>query len=67
LVAIEVDPEERRSRIVSLTKTGMALVQQGEDAWAKAQAQFESRFGQTKAREMRGLMSEVTNTELSAE
>lgn len=67
LVAIEVDPEDRRSRIVSLTKTGVARVHQGEAAWTKAQAQFESRFGQTRAREMRELMSEVTDTELSAE
>lgn len=64
LVAIKVDPDDRRSRIVTLTKSGVASVRQGETAWAKAQAQFESRFGKGKAREMRKVMSEVTNTEL---
>jgi DNA-binding MarR family transcriptional regulator len=67
LVGIEVDPTDKRSRIVALTKRGVASVRQGEAAWAKAQAQFESRFGKAKALEMRKVMSEVTNTELVTE
>lgn len=64
LIAIEVDPKDRRSRIVVLTDSGLENVRQGEFAWAKAQRRFERQFGQEKAREMRMVMAQVTNTEL---
>lgn len=64
LIAIEVDPNDRRSRIVDLTSDGRRRVQEGLSAWTKAQKQFEKKFGRDRARAMRKVMSEVTSTEL---
>lgn len=64
LVAIEVDPADRRSRLISLTPQGAARVQDGLAAWSKAQRLFEAKFGSDRAKELRRTMAEVVETPL---
>jgi len=65
LVRIDPDPNDRRSRRISVTETGMDLVREGFAAWQNAQSVFEAKFGSENARAMRRIMSEVVETELS--
>ena len=67
LVRIDPDPNDGRSRRISVTKAGMKLVREGYAAWQKAQSIFEAKFGSDNARAMRRTMAEVVGTELTPE
>lgn len=64
LVTIDIPKDDRRSRVVTLTKLGHQRVKEGQTAWQSAQDQFESKFGKERACDMRKVMSEVVTTEL---
>src|SRR5579859_2024405 len=65
VIAIDVDPADRRSRLISLTPQGAARVQDGFNAWRKGQRLFEEKFGSDKAKDMRRTMAEVVETDLN--
>ncbi|MBB3349731.1 MarR family winged helix-turn-helix transcriptional regulator [Sphingomonas sp. BK069] len=67
LLRISPDPDDRRSRIISVTEPGFSRVRDGYAAWEKAQAAFEASFGVENARQMRETMSAVIATELPLE
>ncbi len=46
-VAIEVDPADRRNRLVRLTRQGHAKLAETDILWARAQAAFEGAIGGT--------------------
>lgn len=46
------DPADRRSRLVSITPRGVALVAAARPAWLAAQAEFEARYGAAPAAEL---------------
>lgn len=64
LASIDVDPADRRSRLVALTEEGARKVEDGRTAWTTAQRIFEARFGESAARNMRKTMADVVGTEL---
>jgi DNA-binding MarR family transcriptional regulator len=64
LVSIDVDPADRRSRLISLTEQGARKVEDGRKAWNKAQRIFETSFGEGAARDMRKTMADVAGLEL---
>ena len=64
LVSIETDALDRRARMVSLTASGRQRVTAGEAVWARAQRQFETEFGRSRAKELRRMMAAVVATEL---
>ena len=64
LVTIEVNPRDKRGRVIELTKDGKKRVKAGYAAWEKAQALFEDKFGTEKARAMRQTMADVVSMEL---
>jgi DNA-binding MarR family transcriptional regulator len=66
LIAIGRGKEDRRSKAISLTPEGAARLRAASKAWAQAQARFESAFGSKRAKELRGLLSEVAAHELAA-
>ena len=66
LISIDVDPADRRSRLVALTGSGTRKVDEAFAAWNKAQRAFEARFGESAAADMRKTMAEVVATELGA-
>lgn len=56
LVAIAVDPDDRRNRLISLTRHGRAKLAETDALWAKAQAGFEAGFGRVKSEALREAM-----------
>jgi DNA-binding MarR family transcriptional regulator len=66
LIAVGRGKEDRRSKAISLTASGAARLREAVKAWSEAQARFESVFGSKRAKELRGLLSEVTAHELAA-
>jgi len=64
LVSIDVDPADRRSRLISLTEQGARKVEDGRRAWSKAQRIFEARFGEHAAQSLRKTMADVAGLEL---
>jgi DNA-binding MarR family transcriptional regulator len=65
LVALEVDPDDRRSRRLSVTARGAALYERARPAWKAAQQRFEKSFGKERAAALRALMRSITQTDLS--
>jgi DNA-binding MarR family transcriptional regulator len=45
LIAIDVDPQDRRNRLIRLTRSGQAKLQQSDALWEAAQKSFEAGFG----------------------
>jgi DNA-binding MarR family transcriptional regulator len=55
-VAIAVDSNDRRNRLISLTRKGQAKLVESDALWARAEKGFESIFGQAKSNELREAM-----------
>ena len=53
LVAIEIDPDDRRNRLITLTAKGRATLAETEVLWAKAQRGFETAFGRAESESLR--------------
>ncbi len=53
LVTVTVDPNDKRSRVVKLTKLGEARLEDSKELWETAQRRFENAFGAKKANELR--------------
>lgn len=56
LVAIDVDPQDRRNRLVRLTSTGKSRLKQSDALWEAAQRSFEKGFGGQKSKALREAM-----------
>jgi DNA-binding MarR family transcriptional regulator len=52
-VAITIDPDDRRSRLITLTPKGSSKLAETDALWAKAQRGFEIAFGQAESDAMR--------------
>jgi DNA-binding MarR family transcriptional regulator len=53
LIANEVDPDDRRNRLISLTAAGKTRVKQSDRLWEEAQRSFEKNFGTARSRALR--------------
>ena len=53
LVTIEIDPDDRRNRQITLTAKGRAKLAETEALWAKAQRGFEIAFGRAESETLR--------------
>src|ERR1700743_2985674 len=49
LVAISIDPDDRRNRLVGLTRRGKAKLAASDVLWSQAQAALESAFGNVES------------------
>jgi DNA-binding MarR family transcriptional regulator len=54
LIAIGRGREDRRSKALTLTDSGLARLRAGIKAWAQAQGAFEARFGRQRLAALRG-------------
>ena len=63
LLTITVDKNDRRSRLVRLTKRGEARVEESQAAWLKAQERFETAFGAKQAADLRQTLELVAALE----
>ncbi len=64
LLHIAPDPNDRRSRQISVTDDGQQRVRDGFAAWEQAQRVFEAGFGTENAQRMRKMMAAIVATEL---
>jgi DNA-binding MarR family transcriptional regulator len=53
LVEINVDPDDRRNRLIALTAAGRKKLAESEALWKRAQQGFEAAFGATKSASLR--------------
>lgn len=53
LVTVAVDSNDRRSRLVRLTRRGEAKLAESQAAWREAQDRFETAFGSKQAADLR--------------
>jgi DNA-binding MarR family transcriptional regulator len=53
VVAIEIDPDDRRNRLITLTAKGRAKLAETDALWAKAQQGFEIAFGRAESEVLR--------------
>jgi DNA-binding MarR family transcriptional regulator len=56
LVAIDIDPEDRRNRLITLTLLGRKRLSDSDDLWENAQRAFEKAFGRVKSDAIREAM-----------
>jgi DNA-binding MarR family transcriptional regulator len=64
LIAIGTDPRDRRSRVLSVTPAGEARLDAARPLWAKAQREFEQRFGAGQAEALRLTLATLVATDL---
>jgi DNA-binding MarR family transcriptional regulator len=65
LIRIEPAPFDRRAKELHLTRAGEKRLQAGLEAWAKAQARFETGFGSKRAAELRTLLRAVVASQFT--
>jgi DNA-binding MarR family transcriptional regulator len=53
LIIIDIDPKDRRNRLVSLTDTGRAKLSETDVLWTRAQRGFDAAFGMKEAASLR--------------
>jgi DNA-binding MarR family transcriptional regulator len=53
LIAVAVDPEDRRNRLITLTRRGTAKLAETDILWANAQWGFEAAFGAAESETLR--------------
>lgn len=66
LVAVTVDPNDRRSRVITLTRRGRARLAETEVLWARAQASFEAAFGRVKSDALREALQLLVSDRFSS-
>ncbi len=63
LVAIGIDPADRRSRLAALTKKGEIKLRDSAKLWEAAQHRFERAFGAEKASALRETLAIIASSE----
>jgi DNA-binding MarR family transcriptional regulator len=66
LVAVSVDPDDRRNRLISLTQQGRAKLAETDALWAKAQRGFEAAFGRVEADDLREALQLLVSDQFSS-
>jgi DNA-binding MarR family transcriptional regulator len=66
LVKIEIDPQDRRNRLVALTASGRARLAESEALWQRAQHGFERAFGAAKSNSLRKALEFIVSDDFAA-
>lgn len=66
LIAMRVDPRDRRGRLLTVTDAGAARIALGREHWAAAQREFAEVFGAERAEALRQMLATLVATDLSA-
>ena len=67
LIKIAASATDRRAKDLHLTKAGEKRLQTGREAWTRAQARFEDRFGPKRAADFRAILRAVVASDLAAD
>jgi DNA-binding MarR family transcriptional regulator len=67
LIKIEVSGADGRAKQLHLTKPGEKRLLAGREAWARAQARFDNRFGARRAADFRAMLRAVVASDLTTE
>jgi DNA-binding MarR family transcriptional regulator len=67
LIRIEASATDRRAKQLRLTKAGEKRLLAGREAWERAQARFDSRFGAKRAADFRAMLRAVVASDLTTE
>jgi DNA-binding MarR family transcriptional regulator len=66
LVAIEIDSQDRRNRLVKLTASGRTRLVESDRLWERAQKGFEEAFGRAGSEALRAAMHFIISDEFFA-
>ncbi len=66
LIAITVDPQDRRNRLIALTTEGAAKLAESEPYWAAAQRGFAAAFGAAETETLRAALGLIVADEFGA-
>lgn len=66
LIAITVDPQDRRNRLIALTPVGAAKLAESEPYWAEAQRRFEAAFGAAETAALRQALGLIVTDDFGA-
>ena len=66
LIAVAVDPDDRRNRLITLTRQGRAKVAETDALWAKAQQGFEAAFGRAESEALREALRFLISDDFAA-
>ena len=67
LIKIEASATDGRAKVLHLTKTGEKRLQAGREAWERAQARFDTRFGAKRAADFRAMLRAVVASDFAAD
>jgi DNA-binding MarR family transcriptional regulator len=66
LVKINVDPQDRRNRLVALTAAGRSKLEESARLWKRAQNGFEAAFGAVESAALREALAYVVSEDFAA-
>ena len=66
LIAVAVDPDDRRNRLITLTRRGRTKLAETDALWAKAQRSFEAAFGRADSEGLREALRFLTSVDFAA-
>ena len=67
LIRIEASASDGRAKELHLTKAGEKRLLAGREAWERAQARFDGRFGAKRAADFRAMLRAVVASDLTTE
>ncbi len=67
LIKIEASAKDGRAKELHLTKAGEKRLQAGREAWERAQARFDTRFGAKRAADFRAMLRAVVASDFTAD
>ena len=63
LVSVEVDPADRRNRVVKLTSAGRSRLAESDRLWEQAQRGFDAAFGRVKSKALQQALRSLISAE----
>jgi DNA-binding MarR family transcriptional regulator len=66
LIAVAVNPDDRRNRLITLTRRGRVKLAETDALWAKAQRGFEAAFGRAESEALRQALCLLISDDFAA-
>jgi DNA-binding MarR family transcriptional regulator len=66
LLAVSIDPDDRRNRLITLTRQGRTKLAETDVLWAKAQTSFEAAFGRVESESLREALQLLVSDRFSS-